>query len=197
MSFSNQYTERIAGAMTHKPKFEWFVYQLTEPFRENSELLSKMHHFFDLDTAQGAQLDAVGVRIGASRTIIPPIDAVTFFSLDVKGAGLDEANWHRPYVDNTSLIKTLDDDSFRFLLRCKVRTNQQDGSIEGLHALIAELKERYGITLKIEDGFDMTAKFIVDEENVPIVIKKLLTGGYLNIKPAGIRTTWETEDGNK
>lgn len=194
---SNKYTELIAGALTHKPRFEWFVYQLTEPFRENAELLAKMHHLFDLDTAQGAQLDAVGVRIGASRTIIPPIDAVTFFSLDVKGAGLDEANWHRPYVDNTSLIKTLDDDSFRFLLRCKVRTNQQDGSIEGLNSLIAELKDRYGITLKIEDGFDMTAKFIVHEENVPIVIKKLLTGGYLNVKPAGIRTTWETSDGNK
>lgn len=197
MANSNKYTSLIAGAMTQKPKFEWFVYQLTEPFRQNAELLEHLYKDFDLDTAQGAQLDAVGVRIGASRTIIPPIDAVTFFSLDVKGAGLDEANWHRPYVDNASLIKTLDDDNFRFLLRCKVRTNQQDGSIEGLQSLIEELKEQYGITLRVEDGFDMTAKFIVNEENVPIVIKKLLTGGYLNVKPAGIRTEWETEDGNK
>lgn len=197
MATSNKYTGLIAGALTHKPRFEWFVFQLTEPFRQNTELLERLYHEFDLDTAQGAQLDAVGVRIGASRTIVPPIDAITFFSLDVKGAGLDEANWHRPYVDNTSLIKTLDDDSFRFLLRCKVRTNQQDGSIEGLKALIEELKERYGITMRVEDGFDMTAKFIVNEENVPMVIKKLLTGGYLNVKPAGIRTTWETADGNK
>lgn len=194
---SNKYTEKIAGAMTHKPSFEWFVYQLTETFRENKALLDTLAADFDLDTAQGDQLDAVGVRVGTSRVIIPPIDGVEFFSLDKKHAGLDEANWYRLYVDSSTLIKTLDDDTFRFLIRCKVETNQQAGSRESLESFVQMIKDYYNIDMTVEDNQDMTVKFVVNEENVPIIIKNLLTGGYLNIKPAGVRTTWETIDGNQ
>lgn len=194
---SNKYTEKIAGAMTHKPNFEWFVFQITESFRENKELLESLYHSFDLDSAVGSQLDAVGVRVGTSRTIIPPIEGVEFFSLDVRHAGLDEANWYRPYVDNNTLIKTLDDDNFRFLIRCKVRTNSQNGSREGLEELINMIKDYYDVDMSVVDNQDMSVKFIVNEENVPIVIKHLLTGGYLNIKPAGVRVKWETVDGNQ
>ena len=67
MNHENQYTELIAGAHFEKPKYSRFIYEITEPLNIARKRLALLYENFDVDTAVGVQLDAVGVRVGISR----------------------------------------------------------------------------------------------------------------------------------
>ena len=56
MSDANRYTELIAGAHFDKPKYQQFIYELTEPLNEARKRLAVFYKHFDVDTAVGACL---------------------------------------------------------------------------------------------------------------------------------------------
>lgn len=63
MSDANRYTELIAGAHFDQPRYQQFIYELTEPLNEARKRLAVFYKHFDVDTAVGVQLDA-GRRAG-------------------------------------------------------------------------------------------------------------------------------------
>ena len=97
--------------------------------------LRKLVADFDLDNAVGAQLDAVGVRIGRSR-LIPYALQGLFFSWGDPARGWGQGLWKGPYDVGTSLYQ-LDDDTYRRLLRAKILANCWDGTIKGEEAIYA------------------------------------------------------------
>ena len=65
------------------------VATLCQPFVDEQSVLNSLPGKYDLDSAVGVQLDAVGEWVGISRELAVPLSNV-YFSLDIAGLGLDQ-----------------------------------------------------------------------------------------------------------
>lgn len=90
--------------------FKTWVAGLFQPLVDAANCLYSFYPAFDLDTAQGAQLDMLGDIIGADR-IVP----------------------FKP--TNSSDSSTLDDTTYRVLLKATLGANFWNGTIDGLQQL--------------------------------------------------------------
>ena len=81
-----RYLDLITSQHRQRPRFAAAVGALVKPLCDLEVLLQDMRHAFDVDTAVGVQLDAVGVRVGRSRNVRAPLDDV-YFSWNVDGLG--------------------------------------------------------------------------------------------------------------
>ena len=72
-----------------KPDFIAGLTADLEPMIAVQNLIASLPDAFDLDTAIGAQLDAVGIWIGRNRNIDVPITNV-YFSWDIDGLGWEQ-----------------------------------------------------------------------------------------------------------
>ena len=112
MNHENQYTELIAGAHFEKPKYSRFIYEITEPLNIARKRLALLYENFDVDTAVGVQLDAIGVRVGISRHLPMKLIGIYFALDDVDGVGFDRGVWKGKY-DPDDGIDSLDDETYR------------------------------------------------------------------------------------
>ena len=135
MPNENEYTELITGAHRDKPRFTEWVYQLTEPVLNARQDLAYMIKQYDLDLAEGTQLDAIGVRVGVTRQLKLRITDVFFAFDDVDGIGFDLGIWKTPR-DDTYGITELSDEVYRVLLKAKIALNQYGGKNEALDDLL-------------------------------------------------------------
>ena len=124
---------------------------LLQPLADAQAFLASLPAAFDLDTAIGIQLDAVGLRVGISRQIPIPVPN-PWFSLDTAGLGLDEGWIWGPY-DGTALAK-LDDDTFRRLIRGKIAANSANGGAEAAGAALASYLTAPGVLAFAYDATD-------------------------------------------
>ena len=107
MNHENQYTELIAGAHFEKPKYSRFIYEITEPLNIARKRLALLYENFDVDTAVGVQLDAIGVRVGISRHLPMKLIGIYFALDDVDGVGFDRGVWKGKYGKNQSVPEFL------------------------------------------------------------------------------------------
>ena len=185
MADTAKYAGRIAWQHRDKPRFTATVEASVQPFAQARDAAQALALAFDLDTATGAQLDAVGVRVGRSRFVETPIEGV-FFSLDTSGLGFDAGIWRGPFDALTGLLR-LPDPEYRTLLRAKVTANQWDGTLPDLARVLAIIFAGTGLTAFVADGGDMTMTVCLIGPPPGAVLRALLTGGYLAVKPMGVR----------
>jgi len=181
------YLALITSEHRNKPKFMATVEAVLRPVCGVEDLLHELRLAFDLDTAIGQQLDAVGVRVGRSRYVRMPIS--TYFSWDTQGLGWAEGYWKGKY-DPASGMTSLPDDLYRQLLYGKVAANAWDGTIPGAYAVWEVAFAGRGGILIIQENQDMSmivgiAGIVPDEGFV-----QLLLQGYIPLKPEGVRIAW-------
>ena len=189
MANSNEYTNLIAGYHAHKPKFQSWVYALTEPLRIARERLALMQtRYFDLDQAVGAQLDAVGQRIGLNRTL-PIAITDTFFALDdVDGIGLDLGVWLTK-LDTASMLVTMSDGVYRMALKAKVRLNHFDGTREQIVEIIRDLFSDFSSSdylVSIVDNQDMNFTINMVKDGMSPILLALIQNRILDTIAAGV-----------
>lgn len=144
------------------PKLRALLYLLLRKFDDVSQCLVSMDTAFDLDFAVGMQLDMLGQTIGMRRT-------VSFQPSD----GSDP---------------TLDDTTYRLLLKASIGGNQWDGTIDSLYIIWNQLFPAGQIT--IIDNQDMTANiFMVG--TFTSIIKDLILNGYIVPRPEGVLYNYE------
>jgi len=163
------------------------VEAVLSPVCDVEDLLHELRLAFDLDTAIGVQLDAVGVRVGRSRYVRMPIN--TYFSWNAEKLGWNEGYWKGLY-DPESGMTSLPDDLYRQLLYGKVAANSWDGTIPGAYAVWEVAFAGRGGILIIQDNQDMSmivgiAGKVPDEGFI-----QLLLQGYIPLKPEGVRIAW-------
>jgi hypothetical protein len=164
-----------------KPKFQALVGLLTGAIDANAQLIKSMPALFDVDSAIGQQLDYVGQWIGFNRYISPSVDNV-FFSLDSATLGLDSGYLSGLY--DSAGVTILDDATYRRLLYAKIALNSWDGSIE---SAVVTLQIAFPDNIiVIQDNNDMTMNIGVLGALSPI-IQALLTRGYFDIRPCGVK----------
>ena len=181
----DQYLSLVPAQHRDKPRFIATLSALLQPLVDAQALLASMPTAYDLDTAAGVQLDAVGLWVGVSRFVATPIAAV-FFSFDNPALGWDVGYWRGPF-DGVMGLSRLDDDNYRLLLRGRIAANHWDGTLAGAAAALAYIFNNPDTHVFIQDEQDGSFSLNVAGKLLGIVEAALLQGGYLPLKPAGIR----------
>lgn len=149
----DKYLSLLPSANASQPKFVAMLTAILQPLVDTQNRLATMTDDFDIDSAVGKQLDAVGERVGLSRVLPVPITGV-YFSLDTAGVGLDQGVI-RGRFDPVDALASLDDETYRLIMRVKVRANNWDGSLAQAQDMLGALATT-GTYLFIQDNFDMS-----------------------------------------
>lgn len=184
MSTSDQYLNLITSEHKNKPKFIATVKISTDVYAYFQALIASLLVKFDLDTAPGWFLDQIGKWVGVTRNVNIPITGI-FFSWDGDDPyiGWDFGSWQPPNAPAT--ITVLPDDTYRTLIRAKIAANQWDGTTTGAYAVWSSVFPE--TTILIQDYQDMSYAFILLGGTIDALTLALLTGGYLPLKPEGVR----------
>jgi hypothetical protein len=151
---------------------------------DRRNLLASIPALYDIDNAVGQQLDRVGEWVGISRNLPIHLTGV-YFSFDTSGVGFDQGTWFGPFDPSTGLT-ALPDDQYRILLYAKIAANNWDGTVPGAYAAWNTIFEPLGYSILISDNQDMTMDIVLVGPQPDAVTLALFTGGYLNLRPAGV-----------
>lgn len=188
MADRNEYTDLIAGYHVGKDKFQQWVFTLTEPLRIARERLAALRDDFDVDKAVGPQLDAIGVRVGVSRSLPMTLTDVYFALDDVDGIGLDLGVWKGTYdpVDGTT---TLGDETYRAVIKAKIAQNHWDGTRGSLPDFLGEVLGQFGQPAKVLDLEDLDTMHVVlhlTKDTTPPIVWELFSRRIIDVTAAGV-----------
>jgi hypothetical protein len=181
---NEDYLNLITSEHRGKEKFEATVVAGVSPFSKLQAVMLGLPADFDIDSAVGVQLDAVGAWIGRSRRIDTPLVGVYFAWDDLASDGWESGIWKGPFDPDSGLVD-LPDDSYRVLLKAKIAANSWDGTIPGAYAIWATVFTNS--QLVIQDNQDMSMVVGIAGQPLSIVDQALLTNGYIPLKPEGVR----------
>ncbi|WP_144156567.1 DUF2612 domain-containing protein [Paraburkholderia sp. BCC1885] len=184
----SQYTSLITSEHNEKPRFMAMVSLLGQWAVDRQNMLASIPGLFDIDDAVGQQLDWVGQWVGVSRNLSIPLTGV-YFSFDTSGLGFDQGTWLGPFDPTTGLV-SLPDNAYRTLLYAVIAANNWDGTVPGAYTAWNTIFEPLGYSILIEDGQDMTMTVALIGPTPDAVTLALFTGGYLNLRPAGVGITF-------
>ena len=168
------------------PKFMATLAAVLQPFADAQEFLADLPLAFDIDSAIGVQLDATGQWVNQSRYIPVPL-ANIWFSFDIANKGFDQGVWKGPY-DTGFAISSLDDNTYRRLLKAIVIANQWDGSIAMAMSAFDEFFDDPSVLTFIQDNSDLSCVFGISGHVPSLLDIWLLYNNYIPFKPEGIKT---------
>lgn len=189
-----------------RPKFMATLAAVLAPIIAMRDVVSELPFDFDLDAAIGVQLDAVGVRIGRARTVRLPAPTI-YFTFDDADRGFDQGVWKGPYEDPQTTV-SLDDDTYRRLLRANILAKHWDGTIPGAQAVFDAFFTESDTYVFVQDNaptafpdelvmagtgdqrLEMSMTIGVSGKALPAVFLGILDQNLIPIKPAGVQTTY-------
>ena len=183
MAQVSDYTSLVTSEHADKPKFMAMVAAVSQCFVDQQNELEAFVNDFDLDEAIGAQLDILGKWVGISRNIETPISGV-YFSLDTSGVGFDQGVWQGPF-DPSSGIVSMDDETYRLVIRAKIAANHWDGTIGAAASILSSVFGSNTFVF-IEDNQDMTMTVGLSGNLPSALFIALFGGGYIPLKPEGV-----------
>lgn len=181
------YTSLITSEHQSAPRFMAMVSVLAQWAVDRRNLLASIPALYDIDTAIGQQLDRVGEWVGISRNFSLPLTGV-YFSLDTTGLGFDQGTWLGPFDPTTGLV-SLPDYQYRILLYATIAANNWDGTVPSAYDAWNTIFAPLGYSILIADNQDMTMNVVLVGPSPDAVTLALFTGGYLNLRPAGVGIT--------
>lgn len=134
MAQTSDYIGLVTSEHADKPKFVATLSALVQCFVDLQNVTLQIPFDFDLDVAVGVQLDAVGEWVGISRNVNTPLTGV-YFSFDTVALGFDQGVWKGPFDPDTGVV-SLDDDTYRLLIRAKIGANNWDGTLGSSAAIL-------------------------------------------------------------
>lgn len=156
----NSYYNIITSQHRTKPNYMKFIEAITNVLFDYADLLSTFDYKFDIDFAEGEQLDFIGKTIGIGR----------------------EVN----FVLEDGTNKLLDED-YRIAIKSKIAQNHWDGTIEGLKNIWYQVFP--DIPIVIKDNMDMSAVISVKSALTGNQIK-MLFAGVLIPRPMGVQYSY-------
>jgi len=196
MTTESQYLGLITTEHKQRPKFIATLSAVAGSMAALQEVLASFKGEFDVDTAIGAQLDIIGIWVGISRRVAIPLVGVYFTWNDTVATGWNSGVWKGEF-DPVSGLTSLPDDSYRILIKAKIAANAWDGSIPGAYTVWQAAFGDDAVIL-IQDNQDMSMVVGIVNTELSAVTLALLTGGYIPLKPAGVRIDYYAvvQDGN-
>lgn len=169
-----------------QPDFVAVMRALLQPLVDQQNVTNLLPNKYNLDVAEGAQLDTTGQWIGPTRFIQIPLTGL-FFSFDIEGLGFDQGAW-APVGSDTALFP-LPDDEYRLLLYATIAANHWDGTVPGGERVLNSFWNPLGYSEYIIDHQDMTIAFLLVGPVPNAVTGALYKNGYLDVVAAGVGVT--------
>lgn len=192
------------------------ISRLLTQYREASNLIAYISAFTDesdqletmfqdllndrwIDTAEGAQLDIIGLIVGQSR-VVAAFQANPFFGfLGSIGAGtfgtLADSGIGEVFItlsDTEFETGTLTDAEYRIFIRARIQKNHTNATIEDVITVVNEIVSSTSL-YAITEG---DATFDIDFDGSLTDTEKLvLTRGELTPRPAGVSVTYQDDIG--
>lgn len=182
---TEQYLNKITDEHIDKPKFLATVKLIAENYVDVQNFLWELIAAYDVDEAEGEQLDAIGLWVGASRIVDVPLAGVYFEWDTTTSEGWDSGVWIKP-GDPENGVEVLGDDQFRSLIKAKIIANKWKGYPEGAYEII-DAAFTADPPILIVDNQNQTQTVKITAGSISAINQALITQGYLPIKPAGIR----------
>jgi hypothetical protein len=186
MSVEN-YLNLVTSQHRQKPKFIATITALVNPAVSIQNVFASMIEKFDVDTATGDQLDIIGQWVGVTRFINTPLTGIYFSWDGVTTTGWGYGIWQGEF-DPTTGITELSDPFYRVLIQAKIAANRWDGTIPQAYLIWKEIFVNN--TILIEDNQDMTMVVGIIGPPLDAVTQALLVGGYLSLKPEGVKISY-------
>lgn len=182
------YLNLITSEHRDKPKFEATVTVGISPFAKIQGVLNGLPADFDIDTATGVQLDAVGVWIGRSRRIDTPLTGIYFTWEGLLSEGWNAGSWKGEFDPDSGLVD-LPDDAYRTLLKAKIAANNWDGTIPSAYEIWTSVfgADRF---ILIQDRQDMSMVVGIAGQPLDTIEQALLVNGYIPLKPEGVQVLY-------
>lgn len=179
------YLGLITSEYQDKPNFLAQVAAECQPYVDLMNTLYGMIGAFSPDSV-GQQLDWFAAYVGVKRELAAPL-ANVYFTWGTDGQGWGEGTWLGPN-DSPAGLTTLPDDAFQTLVRLKIAMNNWDGTVPGAYAVWdSVMGSAFG--LLIQDNQDRTMLIVFTGLIESVVTKALISGGYFDMRPAGVRIT--------
>lgn len=150
-------------------------------------VLNSLQTKFDVDYAVGNQLDIIGLWVGVSRFIRSPITGIYFEWGSTASVGWSNGIWQGEFSP-TSGLTSLPDDIYRTLIRAKIAANSWNGTIDGAYDIWETIFTNNIIV--IQDNQDMSIVIAIVGETVDSLTTALITGGYIQLKPEGVKVDY-------
>lgn len=177
------YTTLIPPPNRQKPKFSAVVDLLCNGVGAITAAATQLQTVFDVDYAQGEQLDMIGLWVGASRRLPVPLNI--FFSWDTVNLGWDQGQWNGANQPGTTTV-LLDDETYRSLMKTIILANHWDGTLVQYQTILQAFFPNN--TFYAVDNQDMTMDIFVD--GPPLTNLQLAVmqppGPLSRIKPVGV-----------
>lgn len=179
----NEYLNLITSEHRDKPKFVATVTANLAVGLRLQELLASLTEKFDIDTAVGQQLDVIGKWVGITRNVAIPISGVYFSWNGDFSVGWEYGVW-QPNLSPVD-VTSLPDDVYRTLIRAKIAANNWDGTTDGAYKIWDQVFPT--VTILIQDNQNMSYDLALVGGIIDSLTLALLTGGYIPLKPEGVR----------
>ena len=199
------YLNLIPSANARQPNFNDVVALSVAIPVQVQNLLTAMLPLFDLSTPPvGNQLDIIGQWVGVTRNVVIESSGV-YFQWDTAGVGWDVGIWAQS--GNPGTITVLPDQAYLVLLLTEIAANSWDGTINGAYKVWNDLLYSTGISIFIVDYQNMSYAMGIIGSNIPALTLALITGGYIKLRPEGVKITnyfigttpmfaWDTDNTN-
>ena len=187
MTDLTKYTELIANQHKGAARFVETIELSAIWFVALQNLISSMPKEFDIDEAVGVQLDQIGLWVGQKRSVKIPLTGVYFtWGSSDPNEGWGLGAWKGQFDPDTGIV-SLNDDDYRFLLKAKIAANHWDGTVPRAYEVWNDL---FGDDVIIQDNQDMSMSLGITNPNLSAVMRSLLSNGYLQLKPQGVRINY-------
>lgn len=180
------YLSLITSQHADKPKFRAMVAASVKPFVDIQRCAANLINDFDLDQAEGVQLDAIGLWVGVNRRISVPLTGIyfTYDGLPGEKTGYDAAIY-KEVGDPDSGITVLPDSLYLALIRAKIVANYSRGTTDDIYNILDVFTGEPGSVL-ITNNQDMTITLTIDSNRLSGAQIQIITTGTIPIKPAGV-----------
>lgn len=192
----DKYLNLLPSANDDKPDFIDTITAVLQPFVDGQNVVESLIAKYDLDTAEGMQLDVVGQWVGFGRNVLAPLVGV-YFAFDEEGVGFDQGVWFTS-GDPTEGLVSLDDPTYRIMLKAKISSNYWDGSLAQLQQIFADFfAVSPGTYAFVIDNFDMTMTIGISGVIPGIIFQSLFLRTQIPLPPAAVQSNVliTTEDG--
>ena len=183
---ARDYSALITSQHNQQPLFMQTVNLLTGALGQVYDATMGLVEVFNIDTASGVQLDIIGLWVGISRVQQVPITGA-FFTWNDATLGWNVSNWKGPY-EATEGITTLDDDTYRAVLKAKIGSNYWGGSNEEETQIGQEAFNSLGVQCFVLDNLDMSTTIYILGAPTQVLIE-MIKRGVAPPKTAGVRVT--------
>lgn len=162
---AENYLNLVTSEHAKSIKFIAFLTANLKGLVELQNVVASFPENFDIDNAEGAQLDVIGRWVGVSRYLKSAI------------------------TTDDGPVSVLPDETFKFLVKAQIAANAWNGSVPNAYEVWGVA---FGgdSRIIIQDNQNMSMSVLIFIDSIPSLTQELINQGFLNLKPEGVKAVY-------